>query len=150
MHENLMGAMLMKIVILLRENQSHITKNRTKIWSQNGTSSNIRLEDYFLSNDNLITKWHYFFGMKIGPTKLWKVNYENSMICSKIFRATRATWKIISFLNWKSDRRITNYYIPRTSFGTLGQNWFERRGLKGIRKTWNEIALNFASNSAVL
>ena len=30
--KNLMGAMLMKIVILSRENESHITKNLVKIW----------------------------------------------------------------------------------------------------------------------
>ena len=26
----------------------------------------------------------------------------------------------------KADRRITNHYIPSTSFGTLGQNWFQK------------------------
>ena len=39
--KKLMGAMLMKIVILSRENESHMAKNSVfwKFWSQNGTKN---------------------------------------------------------------------------------------------------------------
>ena len=105
----------MKIVILLKENESRMAKNLMGAMHQKIAIFKEENSVWWGAKFSNITKWHYF---------LDELNLKlKNKTCQEISKITK--WQyVLDELNLKIKNKHVIIIFDSTSFGTLGKNWF--------------------------